>query len=59
MSSTMLKIIDLCKKAMDDYNVYSLEVHMAKNIICKVYQKNKLTRMDLDFITQLQIKYGI
>ena len=59
MSSTMLKIIDLCKKVSDDYNVYSLEVHMAKNIICKIHQSNKLSCMDLDFITQLQIKYGI
>lgn len=59
MSSTMLKIIDLCEKVTKDYNVYSMEVHMAKNIVYKVEQRNKLNKLDLDFIASLQIRYGI
>ena len=59
MSSTMLKIIDLCEKVISDNSIYNMEVHMAKNISCKIDKHIKLTRMDLDFITQLQIKYGM
>ena len=59
MNSTMLKIIDLCEKVVSDNSIYNMEVHMAKNISCKVDRCIKLTRTDLDFITQLQIKYGM
>ena len=59
MNSTMLKIIDLCEKVVSDNSIYNMEVHMAKNISYKIDRRIKLTRMDLDFITQLQIKYGM
>ena len=59
MNSTMLKIIDLCEKVVSDNSIYNMDVHMAKNISCKVGKRIKLTKMDLDFITQLQIKYGM
>ena len=59
MNSTMLKIIDLCEKVISDNSIYNTDVHMAKNISCKIDRRFKLTRMDLDLITQLQIKYGM
>ena len=51
MSSTMLKIIDLCEKVVSDNSIYNMEVHMAKNISYKIDRRIKLTRMDLDFIS--------
>lgn len=59
MNSTMLKIIELCERVLQSYQVYSLEVHMAKNISCKIERRIKLTKNDLDFITKWQMKYGI
>ena len=59
MNSTMFKIMELCEKVVSDSKVYNKEVHVAKNIACKIENKIKLNKLDLDFVMNLQLKYGM
>ena len=55
----MFKIMELCEKVVSDSKVYNKEVHIAKNIACKIENKIKLNKLDLDFVMNLQLKYGM
>lgn len=48
------KIISMCKNYLSNQNTYNLNMHIAKNIVLKINEGQKLTNRDLDFITTLQ-----
>ena len=48
------KILMMCKNYLSNHTTYTLNIHMAKNIVLKINEGRKLTSRDLDFITSLQ-----
>lgn len=50
------KIISLCNHYLLTEKTYNLNKHIAKNIILKIRDGQKLTNRDLDFITSLQFR---